>query len=231
MLPNIFTAIDTNDYNQAKKFLQNLPPEFTGVKIGKELFTAHGPKIVELAKFHNFKVFLDLKFHDIPNTVNKACIVASNLGVDLLTVHSQGGPDMLKAAVSGTQKTQTKILAVTILTSIDSTQLKKLGNMEPIAELVKRYAKLSYESGCAGVIASAQEAAKIRQSTADNFLIVTPGIRLTNNSNDDQARVTTPVDAIRQGSDILVIGRPITQSATPHKKVIEISESIQSLFS
>lgn len=219
MLPSIFTALDTSDFFTAKKFLKELSPELTGIKIGKELFTCIGPKIVELAKFLNYKVFLDLKFHDIPNTVYKACQAVANLGVDLTTIHVQGGPQMLTAAISGVQHSDTKILGVTVLTSLDNIQLKQLGHNKTSEQLVLNYANLAKESKLAGIVCSPLEIRLIRSTIPNPFLIVTPGIREASSAKDDQLRVMSPREAIEQGSNILVIGRPITKAENPAKKL------------
>jgi orotidine-5'-phosphate decarboxylase len=210
----IIVAIDTASEQQARDWFGRLDPSLCRVKIGKELFTHCGPSIVKIAVNAGFDVFLDLKFHDIPNTVAKAVQAAADLGVWMLNVHAQGGPRMLEAAAKALDETGTDalLIAVTLLTSMDETELKALGIPESPAQYVSRLARLAHAAGLEGVVCSAQEAGAMKQIGGANFLTVTPGIRLETSAADDQRRVMTPLQAISQGSDYLVIGRPITQA-------------------
>lgn len=210
----IIVAIDTASEQQAREWFGRLDPRLCRVKIGKELFTHCGPSVVKHALNAGFEVFLDLKFHDIPNTVAKAVQAAADLGVWMLNVHAQGGPRMLEAATKALADTGTDalLIAVTVLTSMDETELKALGVMETAGQYVARLARLAHEAGLDGVVCSAQEASAIKLIGGADFLTVTPGIRLETSAADDQRRVMTPLQAMSQGSDYLVIGRPITQA-------------------
>jgi orotidine-5'-phosphate decarboxylase len=187
------------------------------VKVGKELFTAEGPRLVEALVNKGFGVFLDLKFHDIPNTTAKACETASKLGVWMLNVHASGGRAMMEAAREAVEKSAPRplLVAVTVLTSMDETTLAEIGMGGGVLGTVSRLATLARQSGLDGVVCSAQEAPQLRQNLGPDFKLVTPGIRPANASLDDQSRVVTPAQAITNGSSYLVIGRPITRAADP----------------
>lgn len=221
----IIVAIDTASEQQAREWFARLDPSLCRVKIGKELFTRCGPAIVKHAVSGGFDVFLDLKFHDIPNTVAKAVQAAADLGVWMLNVHAQGGPRMLEAASKALDDSGTDalLIAVTVLTSMDDAELKALGIGETPAQYVSRLARLAHAAGLDGVVCSAHEASAMKQLGGAKFLTVTPGIRLETNAADDQRRVMTPIQAVAQGSDYLVVGRPITQaddSVAALKKII-----------
>lgn len=224
---NIIVALDFDSEKSVFEFVAQLDPSLCRLKIGKELFTALGPALVEKLMYKDFEIFLDLKFHDIPNTVAAACAVAANLGVWMLNVHALGGRCMLEAASNAVAKKikPPLLIAVTILTSMDKTALAELGLMEPEV-MVAKLAKLAQECGIDGVVSSAQEARALKALCGKDFLLVTPGIRLTNAIHDDQKRTMTPKDAILAGSDYLVIGRPITQSRDPYQTLIDISRDI-----
>ncbi len=212
----LIIALDFASENEALKFSEKIDPKQCKVKVGKELFTRAGPNIIKSLRNMGFDIFLDLKFHDIPNTVAKACGAACDLGVWMLNVHTLGGPEMLKAAhdaVSASSQTETLLIGVTILTSHSQQSLSSIGLNGSIGDNVARLANLAQESGLQGVVCSAHEVNLIRKTMLSNFITVTPGIRPTQACVDDQIRVMTPYDAIINGSSYLVMGRPITQAA------------------
>jgi orotidine-5'-phosphate decarboxylase len=215
----VIVALDYADATSALKLVDQLEPSLCKLKVGKELFTAAGPQLVEKLVNKNFKVFLDLKFHDIPNTVAKACEAASNLGVWMLNVHASGGSSMMQAALEGVNKTSHKpyLVAVTVLTSMNQTDLHEIGIEASVDDQVLRLAKLAQLAGLHGVVCSALEAQLLKQHMNNNFLLVTPGIRPFNVNQDDQSRVVTPSQALQVGASYLVIGRPITLAANPLK--------------
>lgn len=226
--PNkIIVALDFAHAQNLLNFIPLLDPALCRVKIGKELFTAAGPKIVEKVMQQGFEVFLDLKFHDIPHTVAGACRSAAALGVWMMNVHALGGRAMLEAAANALAALQSPplLIAVTVLTSIDTLQLQELG-LPTVDILVMQLAGLAQQSGLDGVVCSAQEASMLNTVYGTDFLSVTPGIRLPGNSADDQSRIMTPKAAIAAGADYLVIGRPITQSIDPRQALIDISSQI-----
>lgn len=222
--PKIIVALDYQDASSALDLVQRLDPALCRLKVGKELFTAAGPQLIDELHKHNFSVFLDLKFHDIPNTVAKACLAASNLGVWMLNVHASGGVEMMKAASEAVRSSQSKplLIAVTVLTSMNQAALSRVGVQTPLAEHVLNLARLTQESGLAGVVCSAQEAPLLRKHLGAEFCLVTPGIRPKNAKQDDQSRIVTPEDAIKLGSSYLVIGRPITQAENPQKMLVQL---------
>ncbi len=217
--PKIIVALDYQDAQSALNLVQQLDPEICRLKVGKELFTATGPHFIDVLHKHHFSVFLDLKFHDIPNTVAKACLAASNLGVWMLNVHASGGFEMMQAASEAVKNSQTKplLIAVTVLTSMNQTALSRVGIQIPLAEHVLNLARLTQESGFDGVVCSAQESSLLRSQLGKHFKLVTPGIRPKDVNQNDQSRVVTPAEAIQFGSNYLVIGRPITQAENPQK--------------
>jgi len=225
------------------EFVERIEPELTRLKIGKELFTVAGPGLVEKLQQKGFEVFLDLKFHDIPNTVAGALSAAASLGVWMVNVHASGGPAMLTAARqaiapfqnsdgTGTGAgTGTRVIAVTVLTSMDDNELNAIGVNRKCDEQVQALAQLSHESGLDGVVCSPREVALVRKATSVDFLTVTPGVRPASDAvkNDDQRRVMTPAEAIANGSNYLVIGRPITQAENPVSALEGIQAEINSL--
>lgn len=215
----IIVALDYADAKTAQSLVDRLDPTLCKLKVGKELFTAAGPAFVESLVNQAYDVFLDLKFHDIPNTVAKACQSAANLGVWMLNVHASGGLPMMQAAQEGLDKsfgTQAPLLiAVTVLTSMDEPTLHTLGVQRSLTEHVLALATLTQQAGLNGVVCSAQEAAMLKQALGAEFCLVTPGIRPADASQDDQTRIVTPKDALALGSHYLVIGRPITQANDP----------------
>jgi orotidine-5'-phosphate decarboxylase len=224
----IIVALDVLDAQAALALAARLDSKLCRVKVGKELFVAAGPAIVGRLQERGFEVFLDLKFHDIPNTVAGACRAAARLGVWMMNVHASGGEAMLRAAresVEGVARPPL-LIAVTILTSLADKDLERVGLTGSLMENVERLARLARASGLDGVVCSAQEAPMLRKATGDDFLRVTPGIRLKGDEGGDQARIVTPVDAVRLGASYLVIGRSITQAADPGAVLASIRESL-----
>ena len=217
--PKIIVALDYADAASALKLVDQLDPALCRLKVGKELFTATGPQFVTQLTRSNFGVFLDLKFHDIPNTVAKACMAASNLGIWMLNVHASGGLEMMQAAREAVNKSETKplLIAVTVLTSMNQLSLNQIGIQTDLATHVLNLATLTQQAGLDGVVCSALEASMLRAQLGPEFCLVTPGIRPANASQDDQSRVVTPADALKNGVSYLVIGRPITQAMNPLK--------------
>lgn len=215
----IIVALDFASPAQALVFADTIADSHCAVKVGFELFVAGGPQLVEQLVAKNLRVFLDLKFHDIPNTVAKACAVASQLGVWMLNVHAAGGSQMLTAASEAIDKsnlaTKPILIAVTVLTSLDQAALAEVGITHDVPSLVIKWSQLAKDCGLDGVVSSAREARLIREKLDDDFVIVTPGIRLASNSTDDQKRIVTPADASAAGASHIVVGRPITQATDP----------------
>ena len=226
--PRIIVALDFAAQEDALALAAVPDPKLCRLKVGKELFTATGPALVERLAGSGFEVFLDLKFHDIPNTVASACKAAAKLGVWMMNVHALGGSRMMEAArasLEGMVK-RPRLIAVTVLTSMGPGDLKELGLPGDPRETVLRLAKLAHASGLDGVVCSAQEAAPLRQELGAGFCLVTPGIRPAFSAQDDQVRIVTPAEAIRLGSDYLVIGRPITKAADPLQALQQINLEI-----
>ena len=215
--PRIIVALDFPDAKGALALAKRLDPKLCRVKVGKELYTAAGPSLVEKLQRSGFGVFLDLKFHDIPNTVAAACAAAAQLGVWMVNVHALGGRAMMSAAreaLAGT-KARPRLTAVTLLTSLGAADLSEVGLAGTPQEVVLRLAGLARESGLDGIVCSAQEVAGLRARFGRDFCLVTPGIRPAEAARDDQNRVATPREAVANGSDYLVIGRPITRATDP----------------
>ena len=229
----IIVALDVATFEEAEDFVKTLRPVIGIFKVGKQLFTRCGPDIIEMIHHHGGKVFLDLKYHDIPNTVARAVEEAAKLKVFMLTIHATGGLKMMQEAVaSGISSSRTisvpppLIVAVTVLTSLKKEDLFAIGIDLPIKEAVFRLATLAKQAGVNGVVASAQEAQRIKAACGNDFIIVTPGIRLPNSSIDDQKRVVTPKDAVRAGTTFMVIGRPILKANDPLKTAEAIAQEI-----
>jgi len=213
----IIVALDYADAASALALVEQLDPKLCRVKVGKELFTREGPAIVKAIQQRGFELFLDLKFHDIPNTVASAVHAAADLGVWMVNVHASGGRRMMVAACERLQQHHysTLLIAVTVLTSSERSDLAEIGlDIEPI-EQVQRLAQLTADCGLHGVVCSAQEATLLRQHHAQPFALVTPGIRPQGSASDDQRRIMTPKQAMAVGVDYMVIGRPITQAQQP----------------
>ena len=213
--PRIIVALDFSSAESALRLADQLDPRLCRLKVGKELFTATGPQLVEKLMMKGFDIFLDLKFHDIPNTVAKACQVAASLGVWMVNVHALGGRKMLNAAREAIAPGTTKLIAVTLLTSMDQADLADIGLQGRPDKIVERLAGLADDCALDGVVCSALETAQLRQLMGDEFCLVTPGIRLADSQTDDQKRITTPRQAIQNGASYLVIGRPVTQAKDP----------------
>ena len=228
IVPKLFIDIDQNPINKAKELIQKLAPEMCGIKVGKELFTACGPEIIQWIQEKGFKVFLDLKYHDIPNTVEKACFVASKMGVSILNVHALGGIDMMLAAKEGVDKSNNNpyLIAVTLLTSMDSNGLKDIGFTSTVNKKILNLAKIASQPKMDGIVCSAKDIINIKSELPESFLYVTPGIRLSSSTKDDQKRISTPSEAVKMGSNILVIGRPITQAKNPEAVLNNIMNEI-----
>ncbi len=227
-LPKIFVAFDFSDKNQADSLLLALNPALCGVKVGLELFTTLGPNWVSYAIQQGFPVFLDLKYHDIPNTVAKSCLAAAQLGVQMMNVHASGGLAMMQAAREALQTLPSPpvLLGVTVLTSLSELELSTVGVTGGLPAQVERLAALNQQAGLDGVVCSAHEAAHLRLLFGPSFKLITPGIRVTDTPIHDQKRIMTPEAAMAAGSDCLVIGRCITQAPNPAKKVEEILRRI-----
>ncbi|HCL90386.1 MAG TPA: orotidine-5'-phosphate decarboxylase [Candidatus Atribacteria bacterium] len=228
-------ALDVDDFKKAEELVGKLS-DYVGVfKIGSQLFTAEGAKVVNMVNKRGGKVFLDLKFHDIPNTVARAAEVATKLGVYIFNVHASGGYEMMKAAAEASKKISLTlgirkplILGVTLLTSINQEILEKeIGIKKRIEEQVVYLAKLAKTAGLDGVVASSWEIKEIRKACGENFVILTPGIRPAGKSSDDQKRVMTPREAIKLGADFLVIGRPIRNASNPVEAAKEILREME----
>ncbi|MBE9609452.1 orotidine-5'-phosphate decarboxylase [Chitinilyticum piscinae] len=225
--PKVIVALDFPAAEAALAFAARVSPQQCRLKVGKELFTAAGPQLVEKLVALGFDVFLDLKFHDIPNTTAQACVSAAKLGVWMVNVHASGGRRMMEASREALDKLAQRplLIAVTVLTSMGNADLSELGL--PAAEIqVERLAMLAQSAGVDGVVCSAQEADMLKRRCGREFKLVTPGIRPASSNADDQTRIMTPPAAIAAGSDYLVIGRPITQSADPMQTLAEINASI-----
>jgi orotidine 5''-phosphate decarboxylase, subfamily 1 len=225
----VIVPLDFPDSAAALALAARLDPKLCRVKVGKELFTAAGPDVVARLQDRGFDVFLDLKYHDIPNTVAGACRAAARLGVWMLNVHASGGEAMLRAAREAVDAGPKRplLIGVTILTSLADADLARIGYRGTAAENVERLATLARECALDGIVCSAQEAAAMRATQGPAFRLVTPGIRLAGSAADDQSRTVTPVEAVRFGADYLVIGRPITQSRDPVATLESIRQSLQ----
>ena len=226
--PKIIVALDFPQAAPALALVQHLESALCRLKVGKELFTAAGPQLVEQLQQRGFEVFLDLKFHDIPTTTAQACKAAAVLGVWMVNVHALGGKRMLDAAYEALANVECrpKLIAVTVLTSMAQEDLHGIGINASPAQMVSRLAQLAQDSGLDGVVCSAQEAPILRQQCGKDFCLVTPGIRPANAAANDQSRIMTPRAALESGANYLVIGRPITQAPDPLRALQEISQDI-----
>ncbi len=227
--PQILVAMDFDNAKSCLQMADRLSPELCRLKVGKELFTAAGPQVVEGLMNKGFEVFLDLKFHDIPNTTAKAVKAAAELGVWMVNVHASGGERMMAAARNELDKCSGPsplLIAVTVLTSMEQSDLAQIGIARQPQEQVLHLASLAKKSGMDGVVCSAREASMLNRELGKEFCLVTPGIRPANAAADDQRRIVTPADAIAAGSHYLVIGRPITQAADPVATCRDIASSI-----
>jgi orotidine-5'-phosphate decarboxylase len=225
----IIVALDFSGEQQALDLAIRLDPALCRVKVGKELFTAAGPQLVAKLMASGFEVFLDLKFHDIPSTVANACKVAARMGVWMMNIHALGGRHMLSAAREAVPVGSSKLIAVTLLTSMERSDLNDIGLEREPQEVVARLAGLARDCGLDGVVCSALEAPGLRKTMGGAFCLVTPGIRPANTPMDEQKRVSTPRQAIENGADYLVIGRPITQAADPTSALLRLNDELGGL--
>ena len=225
----VVVALDFDSKYEALSFVDKIQPSDCRLKVGKEMFTYFGPEFVKELVKRNFDVFLDLKFHDIPNTVAKAVTAAADLGVWMVNVHASGGMKMMESAKAALLPYGDKaplLIAVTVLTSMGEEDLADLGITKSPAEQVRHLASLTKQAGLDGVVCSAMEAKSLKQLLGKEFKLVTPGIRPAGSNADDQKRIMTPREAIDVGVDYLVIGRPITKAKDPHLVLQEINSSI-----
>jgi orotidine-5'-phosphate decarboxylase len=225
----ILVALDYDNKNHALQLIDQLDPNMCRLKVGKEMFTLFGPQLVKDIHDRGFDLFLDLKFHDIPNTVAKAVTAAAELGVWMTNVHASGGLAMMEAAKKALQpygKEAPMLIAVTVLTSMSDDDLKLIGIDVPAFEHVQRLAKLTKQAGLDGVVCSAQEASVLKSLLGQDFKLITPGIRPVGSEVGDQHRVMTPPEALAAGSDYLVIGRPITKATDPLATLQAIHQSL-----
>jgi orotidine-5'-phosphate decarboxylase len=212
----LIVALDVSTAAAAQKIVAAVGDSALTYKVGMQLYTAEGPQVVRDLVASGRRVFLDLKYLDIPNTVGAAVAEAAKLGVSMLTVHSSGSAKMLRAAVEAAKmRPELIVLAVTVLTSMDGTDLEKIGIQGTVEHSVLRLATLALANGCQGVVASAREASKLRAELGDAFALVTPGVRPAGTSVADQVRVVTPAEAIASGASHIVVGRPITEATDP----------------
>ena len=232
----LIVALDVSTMDAMKSIVSSLGDSVSFYKVGMELFYAEGDQTVRYLQEHGKHVFLDLKLHDIPNTVAHGVSSLTRLGANLITIHGQGGPIMMKAAAEAARESaeklgieRPKLLAITVLTSFDNESWTSIGGQLPIADQVIRLAKLAKESGMDGVVCSALEAKMIREACGDDFLIVTPGIRPSFAATNDQKRIATPASALQDGASRLVIGRPITQAENPREAVRLIIEEMENV--
>ena len=221
----VIVALDFADAESGLALARQLDPKHCALKVGFELFVAAGPSLVEALVAQGFRVFLDLKFHDIPNTTASACAAASDLGVWMVNIHASGGPKMITAARQAldrqTSGTVPLLIAVTVLTSMDQQTLQQIGIAGKIPEVVDHWAAMAANQGCDGVVCSAQEVAAIRAQNKADFLTVTPGIRLPEDAKDDQHRIFTPAQAQAVGVSHIVVGRPITRAQDPQAALMK----------
>lgn len=221
----VIVALDYDSEDKARTMVDQLDPQLCKLKVGKELFTRAGPSLVRTFVDQGFKVFLDLKFHDIPNTVANACAAAADLGVWMMNVHAQGGTKMMQAALNALESASAQrplLIGVTILTSLSDDDIHATGLQGDTQSNVIRLAKLTEQAGLDGVVCSPLEVTVLREAVKPAFKLVTPGIRPAGSATDDQARIMTPQKAVAAGSDYLVIGRPVTQASDP----IDVLQSI-----
>ena len=224
----VFVALDTTDPDYARQFVECVRGSVGGLKLGLEFFNAHGPEGVRPFLDMGLPVFLDLKYHDIPNTVAGAARAAAVLGVSILNVHAQGGAAMMRAALDAVKSVSpsTQLIAVTMLTSLSDEDLPSVGLTPPVGEQVLRLASLTQQCGLDGVVCSAHEIVRLRKELGPDFLLVVPGIRPAGSDVGDQKRVMGPAEAIAAGASRLVIGRPITGAADPAQAARDIAERL-----
>lgn len=227
----VIVAVDKSNLKDALMLADSLDPSLCRLKVGKELFTACGTQIIEELHRRNFEIFLDLKFHDIPNTTAQAVLSAADLGVWMTNVHASVGKKAMVLCMERLHKGNypTKLIAVTVLTSMSDDDLRELGIKRVLSEQVLHLANLAKQAGLYGVVCSAQEASILKSQFGKGFHLITPGIRPIKQADDDQKRICTPTDAIKNGSDYLVIGRPITMADNPNQALQEIIHELSGL--
>lgn len=228
--PRIIVALDFSHASDALNLANRLEPHMCRLKVGKELFTTSGPQLIEDLMSKDFEIFLDLKYHDIPATVSNACKAASSLGVWMINVHALGGRRMLMAARDAVPQGYAKLIAVTLLTSMGQEDLADIGLQGQPEQVVERLARLANDCALDGVVCSALEAKPLRKLLGNNLCLVTPGIRPSDGQFNDQKRIATPQQAILNGSNYLVIGRPITQARNPFLMCQKINSEISNLI-
>ncbi|ASG16510.1 orotidine-5'-phosphate decarboxylase [Salmonella enterica subsp. enterica] len=226
----VVVALDYHECDKALAFVDKIDPRDCRLKVGKEMFTLFGPQLVRDLQQRGFDVFLDLKFHDIPNTTARAVAAAADLGVWMVNVHASGGARMMAAArdaLAPFGKDAPLLIAVTVLTSMETSDLRDLGVTLSPAEHAERLARLTQQCGLDGVVCSAQEAVRFKQAFGASFKLVTPGIRPAGSEAGDQRRIMTPEQALSAGVDYMVIGRPVTQSVDPAQTLKDINASLK----
>jgi orotidine-5'-phosphate decarboxylase len=225
----LIVALDVSSSTEAQKIVAGLGDLVQTYKVGMQLYTAEGPQVVRDLVAAGKRVFLDLKYHDIPNTVAAAVRETAQLGVSMLTVHASGGTKMLRAAAEAARdkSSAVQLLAVTVLTSMDEHDLSATGVQGQVVDQVVRLASMALEAGCAGVVSSAQEVRTLRAKLSGDFLAVTPGVRPAGSAHGDQARVVTPAEAVTSGATHIVVGRPITAAADPASEAEKILREMQ----
>lgn len=230
----LITALDVPTLDKASKLVLSLGETVTFYKVGMELYYGAGPSILDYLKKHGKKIFLDLKLHDIPNTVNNSVAVLTGLGIDMMTIHAGGGREMMAKAAQSAKESAEKlgkktplVVGVTVLTSLNEEQFKELNYKVTIKQQALELAKLAQEAGLSGVVASPEEAADIRNACGKDFLIVTPGIRLADGSKDDQSRIATPASALEAGASHIVVGRPISKATDAKEAAKAIINSMR----
>ena len=231
MSSRIILSLDFAEADEALNLTRKIDPGLCRVKVGKELFTRSGPYIVDQLIKNGFDIFLDLKFHDIPTTVARACTAAADMGVWMVNIHASGGTRMMCEAREAIDKNSYKplLIAVTVLTSMTDEDLQQVGIVKPAADQVMTLAKLANSCGLDGVVCSAHEAQAIKNKIGDGFILVTPGIRPGGSNKNDQSRIMTPAEAIKAGSDYLVIGRPVTLAPDPLQVLKAIEQEISNV--
>ncbi|GBG57226.1 orotidine 5'-phosphate decarboxylase [Sporomusaceae bacterium FL31] len=230
----LIVALDFSDFDQVKRLVENLGDGVSYYKVGMELYYSVGNTVIDYLRHLNKEIFLDLKLHDIPNTVAHGLTSLTRLGVSMLNVHASGGPTMMKAAAEAVKNeaeilkiSRPQLIAVTVLTSISQSDWDSMGHRVDIADQVVRFASLAQAAGIDGVVASPQEAALIRKACGDQFLIVTPGVRPAGAALNDQSRVATPAGALAAGASHLVVGRPITAAQNPYESAKQILHEME----
>ena len=225
----LIVALDVDSVEQAEAIVNEIGPQVEWYKIGKQIFTREGKKCLEMLKSNNKKVFLDLKFHDIPNTVAQAVKSAISIGADMVNFHASGGSEMIKKTIEMNKSSNPDCLfiAATVLTSMDQAGLEELGIKGTPADVVARFAKLAKTSGADGVVCSALEIDLVKKECGDDFNLVVPGIRPAGSSTDDQKRIMTPGQAAEKGAQFIVVGRPITQAADKNAAAAAVLEELK----